>query len=686
MSQCETGLGQDTKCPACSKEVADEEYVQALNSNWHPKCFKCSKCRMCLSSWYFEQNGQLYCRRDYWDKFGEACNRCGQVITGPVMVAGDHRYHPECFQCEQCQGYIGDGETYALVERSRLFCGECYRLTVKPLVSDSPGRRTPHSIQLVEIPPTPDGKRGLQYSLERRLSLSPAASKDNISLLRISDLDLSPELSMLSVGDKILEVNGSAVKDRPLEEIDSLLKNAGEALQLTVERDPEPIRKQTPVRDRFGLDTPPSPPLVTEIGGVKVCRREKSTLKARDYSPTRRRSKSPSPAPPSRAKSIDLSRTQSFRSQSHDHRVFRARDLVSGEVLGKGFFGQAVKVTHRLTGEVMVLKELYRFDEDAQKSFLKEVSVLRNLDHPNALKFMGVLYKDKKLNLVTEFISGGTLKDLLQDMSKPLSLIDKVGFAKDISAGMAYLHSMGIIHRDLNSQNCLVREDKTVVVADFGLARVINEKMDPRLGSLERMNTKGSSPTKRFGRKKRYTVVGNPYWMAPEMMTGQKYDEKVDVFSYGIVVCEIIGRVHADPDYLPRTLDFGLNVEVFYKKFCTDCPDAFVMLAVMCSQVCPENRPSFDKISCLCEALLLHLEHGMALTSDLCGDPVAYQMSLNQPIGALTPPRRNSKDCTAHRSAKKLSVIVENGKEKLSGNSETSSASSASSDTSPESS
>lgn len=72
-----------------------------------------------------------------------------------------------------------------------------------------------------------------------------------------------------------------------------------------------------------------------------------------------------------------------------------------GELLGKGFFGQVFKVTHKITKEVMVLKELYRVDEEAQRNFLKEVAVLRSLSHGNVLRFIGVLYRDKKLHLVT---------------------------------------------------------------------------------------------------------------------------------------------------------------------------------------------------------------------------------------------------------------------------------------------
>ncbi|VDI17535.1 alpha-mannosidase [Mytilus galloprovincialis] len=179
----------------------------------------CTKCDKCLTTWYFEKDGKLYCKKDYWDIYGEACNRCGLVITGPVMVAGEHRYHPECFQCISCRSYIGDGDAYGLVERSKLFCGRCYK-KAKNQESDSRPSENKHSIQLLDIPATPDKKRGLDYTLEKRLSQYSQSVRDSLQFnpqLTITDLDLSPELDTLSVGDRILEVNGISVKDNSIE-------------------------------------------------------------------------------------------------------------------------------------------------------------------------------------------------------------------------------------------------------------------------------------------------------------------------------------------------------------------------------------------------------------------------------------------------------------------------------------
>ncbi|GLD53973.1 LIM domain kinase 2, partial [Lates japonicus] len=157
--------------------------------------------------------------------------------------------------------------------------------------------------------------------------------------------------------------------------------------------------------------------------------------------------------------------------------------------------------------------------------------------------------------------------------------------------------------------------DNTVVVADFGLSRlIVEDKVKP---PPEKPSTK-KRVFRRIDRKKRYTVVGNPYWMAPEMLNGKRYDEKVDIFSFGIVLCEIIGKVYADPECLPRTLDFGLNVGKFVEKFLPeDSPPAFFPLAVACCDLTPDNRPPFQKLEDWFEALSLNQELGIPLPAEL---------------------------------------------------------------------
>ncbi|XP_070571716.1 LIM domain kinase 1-like isoform X2 [Ptychodera flava] len=595
---------------------------------------RCSECYSQLIDWYFEKDGLLFCRTDYWAKYGSACQGCSQVITGPVMVAGDHKFHPECFNCEHCGMYIGEGESYALVERSKLYCGRCYQTVVLPLLNSTPRSRSPHTVQLVKIPASPDGHKSLSLSVEKQLNIM-CHPEDNLDIdsrkqenYCVTQVAYTPEGVSLQVGDKILEVNGTPVKEKS--QIDQILKQTASVLHLTVEHDPFAScwkENSSPTSVAVGGDetdsavpVSPGPPRTEfdrkrQMGFVE---RRKQRLKVDRSSSMPRNTSRPNSLPLKTSPTYDcLSRAQSLKSETKNQRIFRPSDLIKGEILGRGFFGQAIKVTHRQTGEVMVIKELVKFDEEAERSFLKEVKVLRSLNHPNVLKFIGVLYKDKRLNLVTEYVSGGTLKDVIKDMNNPFPWIQRMSFASDIGKGMTYLHSMDIIHRDLNSANCLVKEDNTVVVADFGLARIMVEdsydfsRTSPIVSKKSPVGTSGS----RKERKKRYTVVGNPYWMAPEMMKGKRYDEKVDVFSFGIVLCEIIGRVNADPDYLPRNPDFGLNVEVFRRKFCQDCPEAFSKMVELCCDLDSDSRPSFETLTEWLDGMVLNMENGLNLAS-----------------------------------------------------------------------
>lgn len=95
------------------------------------------------------------------------------------------------------------------------------------------------------------------------------------------------------------------------------------------------------------------------------------------------------------------------------------------------------------------------------------------------------------------------------------------------------------------------------MVADFGLARIVSQNSNSSISTDRRRYGNNKRASRKCERKKRYTVVGNPYWMAPEMMKGCKYDEKVDIFSFGIVLCEVSEKntkLHRSlPELLSRT-------------------------------------------------------------------------------------------------------------------------------------
>lgn len=162
------------------------------------------------------------------------------------------------------------------------------------------------------------------------------------------------------------------------------------------------------------------------------------------------------------------------------------------------------------------------------------------------------------------------------------------------------------------------------MVGDFGLAACIP---DPK--SRVKLST-----------------VGSPYWMSPECLKGLYYDERSDVFSYGIVLCELIARVEADPDQLPRTDNFGLDYLAF-ADLCdpaTVVPD-FIKLTFRCCTVQPESRPPFTEIVFVLKNILTEIqfvkEQEAAKVAN-CAAKSEEQLSVI-PVHASVPQHRKSK-------------------------------------------
>ncbi|KAH7527794.1 hypothetical protein FEM48_Zijuj05G0004200 [Ziziphus jujuba var. spinosa] len=180
--------------------------------------------------------------------------------------------------------------------------------------------------------------------------------------------------------------------------------------------------------------------------------------------------------------------------ENFDEWTIDLKKLNMGPAFAQGAFGKLYRGTYK--GEEVAIKILERPENDPEKAqlmeqqFQQEVMMLATLKHPNIVRFIGACRKPMVWCIVTEYAKGGSVRQFLmkrQNRAVPLKLAVKQ--ALDVARGMAYVHGLGLIHRDLKSDNLLIFGDKSIKIADFGVARieVQTEGMTPETGTYRWM-------------------------------------------------------------------------------------------------------------------------------------------------------------------------------------------------------
>ncbi|CAK8571180.1 unnamed protein product [Lathyrus sativus] len=260
-------------------------------------------------------------------------------------------------------------------------------------------------------------------------------------------------------------------------------------------------------------------------------------------------------------------------------------ELILKENIGTGSFGTVLRADWRGSDVAVKILKVQGFDSERFEEFLKEVTLMKRLRHPNIVLLMGAVIQPPKLSIVTEYLSRGSLYELLQMPSVGSSISEKrrISMAYDVASGMNYLHQMKppIVHRDLKSPNLLVDDSYTVKVCDFGLSRT-------------KANTYLSSKT----------AAGTPEWMAPEVIRGEPSNEKCDVFSFGVILWELVtlqqpwrqlnpSQVVAAVGFMDKRLDIPRHVN----------PQVAALIE-LCWSVDPRRRPCFSYImKCLLQII-----------------------------------------------------------------------------------
>ncbi|KAJ3586862.1 hypothetical protein NHX12_013254 [Muraenolepis orangiensis] len=217
------------------------------------------------------------------------------------------------------------------------------------------------------------------------------------------------------------------------------------------------------------------------------------------------------------------------------------------------------------------------YTERQRRDFLSEASIMGQFDHPNIIRLEGVATKSSPVMILTEFMENGSLDSFLRQNDGQFTVIQLVGMLRGIAAGMKYLCDMNYVHRDLAARNILVNSNLVSKVSDFGLSRFLeDDTSDPTYTSA----LGGKIPIR---------------WTAPEAIQFRKFTSSSDVWSYGIVMWEVMS--YGERPYWDMSNQDVINaIEQDYRlPPPMDCPSALHQLMLDCWQKDRNNRPKFSQ-------------------------------------------------------------------------------------------
>jgi len=194
-------------------------------------------------------------------------------------------------------------------------------------------------------------------------------------------------------------------------------------------------------------------------------------------------------------------------------------------MVGQGAFGEVYKATRLRTAEVVAIKKMVITPKN-QPHLISEVAIQKSTStHPNVVKYLEGFYYHDNLWVVLEYMDGGSLTAVLEEFPSVVLSEPQISYiCVETLKALSFLHSQHRMHRDIKSDNVLLDMHGNVKLADFGFAAQLTSKQ-----------------------ARRNTIIGTPYWMAPEVIEGSDYGPKIDIWSLGIMVREML---EGEPPYM----------------------------------------------------------------------------------------------------------------------------------------